>query len=442
MSRRFIDPIKFISLILCFIMVLGLAACSGAGSKSGDETTKQQEATTKAQEEQPKSVTLRWLGQAGSATEAEQWRELAADVTKKYPHITVQLETTDWNSYWTKLPTEMASDNTPDIYYMQVLRTRGYVTKGFLPLNDMIEKDPDINFDDFYKGVIDGLSVDGKIYALPYDFGPYVLFYNKDLFDKYGVPYPDENMDYQGMIERARQLTRDGNYGYAVSANWDRVLTYMWGDGAELFVDGKFVVDQPVIAKALQRHADMIVKEKVAPPITDTGNFNWDREQFYSGKIGMMTDGPWNVTNIKTKGNFKFGASLVPKGTVGCFSPVNGSGFGISAKSKHPQEAFLAIKSITSPESLTKLAQWGRALPARLSVQKAFFEANSDVFGLEEAVTKSIDPAIGRAYITPDNWQEVYTTINQNIEPVFLGKDTAENALKKAQKLIDDILGQ
>ncbi len=431
--------IKLISILMSLILVaVMVTSCSAKDSQTSND--KSQTSSAPAKTEAPKNVTLRWLGQAGSSTEADQWRELAGDVTKKYPNITVQLESTDWNSYWTKLPTEMASGSPPDIFYMQVLRTKGYVSKGFLPLDDLIAKDKDIDIKDFYKGVLDGLSDGGKLYALPYDFGPYVLFYNIDLFDKYGVPYPDDNLDYQGFLDRARKLTKDGNYGTVISANWDRVLPFMWGEGADLFPGGKFNVNQSAIAKAVQRHAELITKEKVAPAITDTGNFNWDREQFYSGKIGMMLDGPWNITNIKAKGKFKFGASLVPKGTVTRLSPVNGSGFGISAKTKNPNEAFLAIKSLTSKESLEKLAKWGRALPARESVRQAFYDSNKDVAGVDNAVKKSCDPAIGKPYLTPDKWQEVYTTINQNIEPVFLNKDTAENGLKKAQQLIDDIL--
>lgn len=62
-----------------------------------------------------------------------------------------------------------------------------------LPISDYIEKDEDINIDDFYSGILDSFIFDDQVYALPYDFGPYIMYYNKDLFDKYGVEYPDEN---------------------------------------------------------------------------------------------------------------------------------------------------------------------------------------------------------------------------------------------------------
>jgi len=183
--------------------------------------------------ENPKAgpVALRWMMQAGTPTEVEQWKELAADVTKKYPNITVTLETTDFSSYWTKLPAEIASGTTADILYMQSLRTKGFAEKAARPMNDYINADKELDYKDFVEAIMNGLSVDGKIYGLPYDIGPYMLFYNADLFDRYGVPYPDDKMDWRGFLDRARKLTRNGNYGYAISTHFDRSIPFIWGNG-------------------------------------------------------------------------------------------------------------------------------------------------------------------------------------------------------------------
>ena len=69
-----------------------------------------------------------------------------------------------------------------------------------------IEKDEDINIDDFYSGILDSFIFDDQVYALPYDFGPYIMYYNKDLFDKYGVEYPDENTTWEEFKDKCKQL--------------------------------------------------------------------------------------------------------------------------------------------------------------------------------------------------------------------------------------------
>jgi multiple sugar transport system substrate-binding protein len=381
--------------------------------------------------------------QVGSEIEANQWRELAADVSKKYPEIKVELSTVDWNGYWTKLPTEIAGGNPPDILYMQVMRAKGFLEEGFAPLDSYIAADPALNINDFYTGVLDGLSINGKRYCLPYDFGPYVMFYNMDLFDKHQVPYPDNNnFDYAAYKKMLDQLSTGGDFGAAIAANIDRSIVFIWGDGASFYDSrGRFVINNPITINAVQKQAELVRSGK-APRQTDTGNFNWDREQFYSGKVGMMPDGPWNVTNIKAQGKFRVGAAIAPKGAARYASPVAGSGFGISKDSRVKDAAYKALSVITSAESQAKLATWGRALPSRASVREVYYQQHSDVRGLREAIERSCGPDIGIPYVTTKNWQEVYNTINQNIEPVFLGSMDAKTGLDNAQKIIDGILKQ
>lgn len=391
---------------------------------------------------QSKQVTLRWLQTAATQPEIEQWRELAADVTKKFPNIVVQLETTDWNNYWTKLPAEIASGNTADILYMQNLRTKGFVTQGCVPLDGYIKDDKDLNFQDYIKGIVDGLSVDGKVYGLPYDIGPYVLIYNKDLFDKYGVPYPDEKTDLAGFLDRARKLTRDGNYGFAASIHWDRLVPFIWGAGGTFYYEnGKYDVLDPKVQQGIKFYTDLLTTEKVSAPINDTGNQYQDREVFYAGKAGMYVDGPWNITNIRKFAKFKFDIAPMPIGPDGKrVTPTMGSGFTVSKFSKFPKEAYQAITVLTSRESMEKLANWGRALPARASAQPQFLKANADLTGLAKALEVSAQPGVSRAYSTPHNWQEAYLTLLNNLsQPVLLGKESVAEAAAKTQKLLDAI---
>ena len=57
--------------------------------------------------------------------------------------------------------------------------------------------------------------MNGDVYGLPYDFGPYIIYYNKDLFDKHGVEYPTSSMTWDEFLEKCRALTGDGDYGFA-----------------------------------------------------------------------------------------------------------------------------------------------------------------------------------------------------------------------------------
>ena len=116
--------------------------------------------------------------------ETKVWKGLAEDVHEKYPDITVKLETVTFADYWDKLSTQIASENEADVVAMQSLRMPGYAVRGALqPLASFID-DSGFDVDDFFGPIRQGLSVDGELYALGYDIGPIILYYNKDLFNK------------------------------------------------------------------------------------------------------------------------------------------------------------------------------------------------------------------------------------------------------------------
>lgn len=422
-------------ILLVFAMVLALSngAFAGGTQEKGGAVPAGEDST----------VTLRWLMQVASAEEARQWRALADSVTEIYPNIKIDMSTTDWNGYWTKLPTELAGGNPPDILYMQSLRAKDYLEAGFLPIDSFTEKDSEIELDDFYSGILEGLSLNGKLYCLPYDFGPYITYYNKDLFDKYGIEYPDTIVTLADFENLCKQFASAGAYGTVVPPSIDTMYLFFLGSGVDLFDDvtGKVKVNDPRIIEVLRYLSDLI-KKGYAPRQTDTGNANWAREQFYAGSVAMYFDGPWNLTNIKDKTSFSVAAAMVPPGTLYRKSHVAGSGFGISKVTEHPEEAYKAIKVITGKEALQKLAEWGRALPARASVRDAYYTIHADVHGLKDTIEDSLNMEIGVPMITPQKWQEVNNTINQNMEGFFLGGMDVQERMDNAQKIIDRILGQ
>src|SRR6185312_8068324 len=133
-------------------------------------------------------VTLTWGMWAGSDAEVSAWRHVADMVTAKYPDIKITLQTASWPDYWTKLPTLAASNQLPDIVSLQSLRTPGFASL-LTPLDDLAKRDK-FDLTAFDKSIIGGLSSDGHVVALPYDFGPLITYYNADWFKKAGITPP------------------------------------------------------------------------------------------------------------------------------------------------------------------------------------------------------------------------------------------------------------
>jgi ABC-type glycerol-3-phosphate transport system substrate-binding protein len=367
---------------------------------------------------------LRWFFWSGTEEERKFWEDLAADATRALPSIEVKFETDSFTNFWPKLETLAAAGQVPCIIGLQSLRTATFVSRGvYAPLDDLTKADRDINLSDFNKGIIEGLSYRGKLYALPYDFGPIILYYNKTLFQKAGVPFPKEDWTWDDFLKTAKAMTReiDGKpvFGYAVINMINRVVPWIWSNGGDYGNADmtKSALGKSETVEAIQWYADLLNKHKVAPPISEPGNAQWDREQFYAGRAAMYIDGPWNFVNVRSKLKDDWDIALLPRGRAGSATWVAGSGFGMSANCKQRKEAYQVIRFFTNTESLSILAKAGRGYPARASALPAFYRKDVPP-AHQELVLKQA--ATGRPFKVNTDWQQTENFLNRDVLDVVL----------------------
>ena len=210
---------------------------------------------------------LTWSFWVGGTEDQAAWQKVADQATTDHAGITVKLQGTDWNNYWSKIGTLLASGKAPCIIGMQSLRTASYAS-AMLPLDDLMKK-YGLKTEDFDKPIMDGLKVDGKQIAIPYDSGPMVIFYNKDMFKAAGVAEPKPGWTMDEFKAAAKKLTaagqdRPGDDPRATwaSTSWVRTLT-----GAEPLADGKLNLTDPKFVEGFQRYADFVRTDKIAPQV-------------------------------------------------------------------------------------------------------------------------------------------------------------------------------
>jgi multiple sugar transport system substrate-binding protein len=421
MNRR--DFLRMGGAGLALLGLLGVGACGGGGT----------------------SGTLRWSMWSDTPEETRVWKDLAKDVHEKYSDITVKLETVTFADYWDKLTTQIASENEADIVAMQSLRMPGYAARGALqPLMPFIEDDSDFDIGDFFGPIRQGLSVGDELYALGYDIGPIILYYNKDLFSKAGVePPPAETpMSWEEFREKAGQLTDPDarEYGFVEQPVFDFMVPWLWSGGGGYMnaAQTECTLDTPESIEAMEFVIGMIT-DKIAAPVTDLANPSFAVEEFYGGKIGMHVDGPWQFINIRENSDFEWDVAPMPAGPAGSVTWAAGSGFGISNTTENADAAWTALKTITSTGSLEKLVKAGRGYPARESAVSTFEKPppqNVDV------VQKILVSDIGetRPFVTTTTWQETTVMLTRDFSPVFLGKQSVDAVVRKVKPQFDKLL--
>jgi ABC-type glycerol-3-phosphate transport system substrate-binding protein len=159
-------------------------------------------------------VTITWQMWGSDENDIAAWQRLADMVTEVHPEITVELQTTPWSDYWTKLPVLAASGQLADIVAMQSLRMPNFYSL-LEPLDQRIADDG-FDIDAFDSSIVGGMSNDGVVYGLPYDVGPWMMFYNKDQFEEAGLDLPQPGWTLEEFKTAAQALTKDGKYGFAL----------------------------------------------------------------------------------------------------------------------------------------------------------------------------------------------------------------------------------
>ncbi|MEU4486048.1 sugar ABC transporter substrate-binding protein [Streptomyces purpurascens] len=376
------------------------------------------------------STTLTWSMWASGGEEQQVWHELADRVSLEEPQITIKLETSSFEDYFATLGTRLGSGDAPCIVSMQALRTTGY-TQSMLPLDDLIAKNK-FDVTDFDKSVMEGLSADGKQYALPYDVGPVILTYNKNMFRNAGVPEPKPGWTLAEFESAARKLTGDRTYGFVASPQdvwmFPMVLTKTGAqptDGA-----GKLRLTTPAMTEGVQWYADLAARKKVAPPVPADDPTFADKE-FLSGDAAMAANGPWALLTLKNQAGFQVGLTTIPAGPDGSRTYSSGSGFGISKSCPDPERAFKTITLMTARKQLEWLGGVGRAYPSRESAQHAWYE-NARLAGAREVLEAANATAIPLR--TTKNWERVNVLLNQSGPDLFSGTSSAKQVLEQVQR--------
>ena len=346
---------------LMFVLVIASLILTGCASKPAEQG--------------PVEITFTMWG---APEEQQVWQAVVDDFHKANPNITVKVDVSDWDSYWTKLNTLIAGGTPPDVFAMDAPLFLDWQSRGaLLNLQPYIDANPGF-LDGFYPQTLTAYKTADGYYGLPRDFQTIVLFYNKKMFDAAGVPYPTSEWTYDDLLAAAKKLTLDTNndgkieqYGFW-SDTWDMELLWseaIWANGGEIISPDhtKTLIGEGG-AREAWNYIDSLYKEGVMPTPTAAGEFGGDL--FQSGMAAMTTIGHWAVPGY-VQSEIDFNVVPVPSGPAGRATSVNSAGFVVSKDTKHADAAFEFIKYALSEPGQKKLAELGFAIPVLKSVAES-----------------------------------------------------------------------
>ena len=340
----------------------------------------------------------------GSKSEIDVLKPILADFEKKNPDIKVDFMHIPQN-YFQKIHLLFASNTAPDVIFINNLYLPVYANAGLLE-----ELRPS---EDFYAQSLDALSWNGKLYAIPRDVSNLVVFYNKDLFDKKHLAYPNSDWTFSDFLNIAQKLTDKDVFGVSFEEEPLFYLPYLMSNGGGFLPDE---INKKESQFGLNFYADLRKKYHVAPLRSESASATM-AQMFLQEKLGMYISGRWMVPKLREEAAFDWDIARFPKGTKGSIVQLDASGWAITKSSKHKEEAQKLGEFLASKESSEKFASSGLIVPARVDA------ANSKYFldGKQPKHSKIFLDVISSSKPTPVtvDYREITDNLKKSLEEKF-----------------------
>jgi len=214
---------------------------------------------------------------------------------------------------------------------------------------------------------------DGKYYAVPRDATGYVFAYNKDLFDKAGVEYPQPGWTVEDFREKAIAVANpdQGVYGTsAIDSGWFQWHPFSFNLGVDFVSeDGRTVaglMDTPEAFSAMHFILDLAAKDKVSAPAGMAEQYGLD---FLSGQIGLFGLPTWEVPLFLEKAAFNYGIVPPPSFKEGeeAIAWTDSYMFYMNKDTQYSERVWEFMKFLSGPEGGKIMAEsgvWTPAIPA------------------------------------------------------------------------------
>ena len=316
------------------------------------------------------------------------FEEIIGKFMEENPDIEVELQLTPWNQYWTKLDAAAGAGTAPDVFWMNVYLPK-YTDAGILePLDSYFEKDG-LDKANWAPAMMQLYNDKGVQYAMPKGMDVVVVAYNKGIFDKYGVEYPQEGWTWDDFTAKGAEL-RDaiaaaGGEEYPLAMEIDEAqpsyTQLLIQEGLVIYTDDGLDtdLDDPLAVSAF---ADLVklMDDKIMPEykvLSDTKA----TDLFMSEKAAMIYVGSWKAS-VLDSASFASNIGLVPMPTrLNGNCALGGISYAMSAYSENKDAAWKLISYLGGEESNRIQAEARIEIPAYIDVQDTYGPSFQNIDG-------------------------------------------------------------
>lgn len=428
--RKIITMMSF--MFLSSVIASGCSTTSTGGQNAGDQPGTQNNASP---------VTLEVASSGIGATMDEEFQKVVQQfVTKKYPHITLNFNP---DSGSTKIDSLLAAGTVPDLFVTYNGALASFKDRDLLFDMTPLFKKANVDlgrFENNYMTDVKNASPTGELYGLPFNVNYHAMYYNKGIFDKFGVPYPKDGMTWEELIELARNVTRmDGGTQYRGLDPGNNQVWMSQGLGIAA-IDPK--TDKATMNTEQWKRVFELGKAIYSIPGNEAISAS-PKDQFMKTKtLGVLLD--LNIlTQLTTaqKDGLEWDIAQYPSYKERPNTYGNASVYVMTATktSKHQEDAVKVIDLITSEEVQLALSKIARLSPLKSTQVKQALGSDNPL--LKDKHLPSIFKSVPVAYPVASQYRSKAESIGATkFKEVVSGKLDVNTALRQADEEIDKMV--
>ncbi|MEI7210269.1 sn-glycerol-3-phosphate ABC transporter substrate-binding protein UgpB [Pectobacterium carotovorum] len=401
---------------------------------------------------------------AQAATEIPFWHSMEGELGKEVnsladrfnkAHSDVKIVPVYKGNYEQNLAAGIAAyraGNAPAILQVYEVGTATMMaSKAIKPVYEVF-KESGINFDEsVFVPTVSGYYTDAKsghLLSQPFNSSTPVLYYNKDAFKKAGLDPEQPPKTWQQMAEYTAKLRAAGmKCGYASGwQGWIQIENFSAWHGLPVAsknngfdgTDAVLEFNKPTQVKHIQLLQDMNKKGD----FTYFGRKDEPTEKFYNGDCAITTASSGSLANIREHAKFNYGVGMMPYDADAKGAPQNAIIGGASLWVMGGKDAATYkgvaefMKFLAEPENAAEWHQKTGYLPIttaayELTQKQGFYEKNP---GADIATRQMLNkpPLPFTKGLRLGNMPQIRTVVDEELESVWTGKKTPQQALDSA----------
>ncbi|MBE3597874.1 MAG: ABC transporter substrate-binding protein [Limnochordaceae bacterium] len=375
-------------------------------------------------------------------------RQYVQEYQKSHPDVEIELQSVPMEEYLNKLLVAQAAGTGPDI--ISVLNTWGpqLVQDGVLdPVPADLVKDVKANY---IPVAVQGATVDGEIWGIPFEVGNYALVYNKKHLQEAGFGAPPKV--WSELVDMGAKLTKRSKdktierYGFAFLAGWESAVVHpylglLWSCGGEFLAPDfkKAMFNSPQGVQALEAELDLFRKGA-----TDVSGSVWE---FPQGRVSTMIMASWYESTLVQSFGKEYEATVgVAPVPELCGKSINAAyswWLGVNASSRVRKEAWDFIRWFAAQPLKNGTTLMGTYQATNIgSIPPRKGDLNGHPAQLNDLYTRVFVQELAHARHEPNVLQgaEIKSVLWHEIVEAWHGRKTSQQALGDAAGKIDGIL--